>query len=96
VSTWLPTTTIPYITNTIPYISATNNTITTYTSMTNGPEVPVAGQLSAVAVHTMKGWWGQVRLGEEVVWESRPRRSREKATAQANKRIKVSLTRLLS
>lgn len=88
------TTTIPYITNTFPFISATNNTITTYTS--NGPEVPVAGQLTAVAVHTMKGWRGQVRLGEEVVWESRPRRSREKATAQANKRIKVSLTRLLS
>jgi hypothetical protein len=59
------------------------------TTTLNGQQLGGGGPLTTIAVHVRvkKGWLGQVVVyqGGEVLWESKPKKTREKAQAAAEK-----------
>lgn len=73
-----------------------SNTITSFGSNPNGYTSFRSPDITTRAVRLKAGWVGQVHLGPQIVWESKPKKSEVRALHAASSRVERKITALLA
>lgn len=77
------------------YNSTTSNGILVSAGTSPAPLTTPKGLIVTRAVETKEGWFGQIIVAEQIIWESRMFKTAQPAEEAATKRVIAKITRML-